>query len=167
MGSSTSKFRKALQRGEGVEAMHIYLKNPDIKRNLDPNYSFGVNHGHNTALHFAAMHAMKAFIREFLEERANPNIRNGAGQNALHCICSTYRRGETSVDKTRAECLSNLLGWNANLQEGTAIEIDARDEVQYIRTLISNINMLTRERTSVELRALFFNHNHVAFTYNF
>ena len=129
MGSSTSKFRKALQRGEGVEAMHIYLKNPDIKRNLDPNYSFGVNHGHNTALHFAAMHAMKAFIREFLEERANPNIRNGAGQNALHCICSTYQRGETSVDKARAECLSNLLGWNANLQEGTAIEIDARDEV--------------------------------------
>ena len=129
MGRSTSKFRKALQRGEGVEAMHIYLKNPDIKRNLDPNYSFGVNHGHNTALHFAALHGMKAFIREFLEERANPNIRNGAGQNALHCICSTYRLGETSVDKTRAECLSNLLGWNANHQEEIAIEIDARDEV--------------------------------------
>lgn len=131
MGSSTSKFRKALQRGEDVEAMHIYLKNPDIKRNLDPNYSFGVNHGHNTALHFASLHAMKAFIREFLEEKANPNIRNAVGQNALHCICSSYRGGETSVDKTRAECLSNLLGWNSNLQDETAIEMDARDEVEY------------------------------------
>ncbi|XP_078345058.1 ankyrin repeat and IBR domain-containing protein 1-like [Oculina patagonica] len=128
MGSSTSKFRKALQRGEGVEAMHIYLKNPDIKRNLDPNCSFGVNHGHNTALHYASLHAMKAFVREFLEEKANPNIQNAVGQNALHCICSTYRGSETSVDKTRAECLSNLLGWNSSLQDETAIEIDARDE---------------------------------------
>lgn len=129
MGSSTSKFRKALQRGEGVEAMHIYLKNPDIKRNLDPNYSFGVNQGHNTALHFAALHAMKAFVREFLEERGNPNIRNSLGQNSLHCICSTYRGAESSVDKTRAECLSNLLTWNSSNQDETAAEIDARDEV--------------------------------------
>ena len=134
MGSSTSKFRKALQRGEGVEAMHIYLKNPDIKRNLDPNYGFGVNHGHNTALHYASLHAMKAFVREFLEEKANPNIRNALGQNALHCICSTSRGSEPSVDKTRAECLSNLLGWSSNLQDGSAIEIDARDEVGHIRT---------------------------------
>lgn len=128
MGSSTSKFRKALQRGEEVEAMHIYLKNPDIKRNLDPNYSFGVNHGHNTALHFATMHSMKAFVREFLEERANPNIRNGLGQNSLHCICLTYRGAESSVDKTRAECLSNLLAWNTSNQDETAAEIDAKDE---------------------------------------
>lgn len=143
MGSSTSKFRKALQRGEGVEAMHIYLKNPDIKRNLDPNYSFGVNHGHNTALHYASMHAMKAFIREFLEERANPNIRNGAGQNALHCICSSYRGAEASVDKTRAECLSNLLGWNSILQEGIALEIDSPDEVGCIKKLLNKYIKLT------------------------
>ena len=129
MGSSTSKFRKALQRGEGVEAMHIYLKNPDIKRNLDPNCSFGVNHGDNTALHYAATYGMKAFVREFLEERANPNIRNGLGQNALHCVCTTYRGAESSVDKTRAECLSNLLAWNTSNQNETTTEIDAKDEV--------------------------------------
>lgn len=131
MGSSTSKFRKALQRGEGVEAMHIYLKNPDIKRNLDPNHSFGVNHGHNTALHYAAMHGMKAFVREFLEERANPNIRNGSGKTSLHCICTSYRgyRNEPSVDKTRAECLSILLAYNSSTQrDESALEIDAKDE---------------------------------------
>lgn len=128
MGSSTSKFRKALQRGEGVEAMHIYLKNPEIKRNLDPNCSFGVNHGRNTALHYAAMHAMKAFIREFLEERANPNITNAIGQNALHCVTLSLRGVESSVDKARAECLSILLGWNSTLPEGAGLEIDARDQ---------------------------------------
>ncbi|CAH3191983.1 unnamed protein product [Porites evermanni] len=131
MGSSTSKFRKALQRGEGVEAMNIYLKNPDIKRNLDPNHSFGVNHGHNTALHYAALHGMKAFVREFLEERANPNIRNALGQNSLHCICSVthmYQVNESSLDKTRAECLSNLLAWNSSNQEEIAAEIDVKDE---------------------------------------
>lgn len=139
--------------------MHIYLKNPDIKRNLDPNYSFGVNHGHNTALHYASMHAMKAFIREFLEERANPNIRNGAGQNALHCICSSYRGAEASVDKTRAECLSNLLGWNSILQEGIALEIDSPDEVGCIKNFLINTlnfhvnvyNTTIRKLTSVEL----------------
>lgn len=132
MGSSTSKFRKALQRGEGVEAMHIYLKNPDIKRNLDPNHSFGVNHGHNTALHYATLHGMEAFVREFLEERANPNIRNALGQNSLHCICSVthmYQVNESSVDKTRAECLSNLLAWNSSNQEEMTAEIDVKDEV--------------------------------------
>ena len=129
MGSSSSKFRKALQRGEGVEAMHIYLKNPDIKRNLEPNNSFGVNHGHNTALHYAAMHGMKAFVREFLEERANPNICNVLGQNSLHCICMTNRGTEPSVDKTRAECLSHLLKWNSSNQDENAAGIDAKDEV--------------------------------------
>lgn len=128
MGSSSSKFRKALQRGEGVEAMHIYLKNPDIKRNLEPNNSFGVNHGHNTALHYAAMHGMKAFVREFLEERANPNICNVLGQNSLHCICMTNRGTEPSVDKTRAECLSYLLKWNSSNQDENAAGIDAKDE---------------------------------------
>lgn len=128
MGSSTSKFRKALQRGEGVEAMHIYLKNPEIKRNLDPNCSFGVNHGRNTALHYAAMHAMKAFIREFLEEKADPNITNAIGQNALHCVSLCFRGVESSVDKARADCMSILLGWSSNLPEGTGLEIDARDQ---------------------------------------
>lgn len=112
--------------------MHIYLKNPDIKRNLDPNHSFGVNHGHNTALHYAALHGMKAFVREFLEEHANPNIRNALGQNSLHCICSVthmYPLNESSVDKTRAECLSNLLAWNSSNQEEIAAEIDVKDEV--------------------------------------
>lgn len=129
MGSSTSKFRKALQRGEGVEAMHIYLKNPEIKRNLDPNCSFGVNHGRNTALHYAAMHAMKAFIREFLEEKADPNITNAIGQNALHCVSLSFRGVESSVDKARSDCMSILLGWSSNLPEGTGLEIDARDQV--------------------------------------
>lgn len=128
MGSSSSKFRKALQRGEGVEAMHIYLKHPDIKRNLDPNNSFGVNHGHNTALHYAALHGIKAFVREFLEERANPNIRNELGQNSFHCICLTNRGTEGSVDKTRAECLTNLLKWNWSNQDEATAEIDAKDE---------------------------------------
>ncbi|XP_015762798.1 PREDICTED: ankyrin repeat and IBR domain-containing protein 1-like [Acropora digitifera] len=128
MGSSSSKFRKALQRGEGVEAMHIYLKHPDIKRNLDPNNSFGVNHRHNTALHYAALHGIKAFVREFLEERANPNIRNEMGQNSFHCICLTNRGTEGSVDKTRAECLTNLLKWNWSNQDEATAEIDAKDE---------------------------------------
>ena len=132
MGSSSSKFRKALQRGEGVEAMQIYLKNTDIKRNLDPNCSYGENHGHNTPLHYASMHGIRAFVREFLAENANPNIRNSNGQNSLHCICLTDRRTDAMVDRTRAECLSSLLEWTSSVQDVATIEIDAKDKVYIV-----------------------------------
>lgn len=134
MGSSSSKFRKALQKGEEVEAMHLYLKHPEIKRNIDPNSSYGENHGHNTPLHYAALHGMKHFIREFIAEGATPNRKTHDGLTAVHCACISNRGGELSVDKHRAECLSSLLAWTRT-ESNEAVELDARDKV---RSFLSN-----------------------------
>ena len=133
MGSNTSKLRKALQRGEEVEAMHIYLKNPDIKRNLDPSGSYGDSYDNNTALHYASSYAMKHFIRSFLVERGNPNKRNSKNQTAIHCICTTVRGTEETVDSHRAECLSSFLQWKG--KDCESLELDAVDKVRTGQTI--------------------------------
>lgn len=127
MGSNTSKLRKALQRGEEVEAMQIYLKNPDIKRNLDPSGSYGDSYDNNTALHYVSLYAMKHFIRSFLVERGNPNKRNNKNQTALHCICTAVRGTEETIDSHRAECLGSFLQWRG--RESECIELDVVDQV--------------------------------------
>ena len=131
MGSNSSKLRKALQRGEEVEAMQIYLKNPEIKRNLDPSSSYGESYENNTALHYVSLHAMKHFIRSFLVERGNPNKRNNKKQTALHCICTTIRGTEETVDNHRAECLGSFIQWRGSDNE--SVELDAADQVRPLR----------------------------------
>lgn len=58
MGSTSSKFKKYLQHGDEFAAMQIYQSSPELRKNLDPNLSYGENHNHNTALHYAAKHGM-------------------------------------------------------------------------------------------------------------
>lgn len=63
MGSSSSKFRKHLVKGDEYAALQIYGKHSDVRKNLDPNHSFGEHHNNDTALHFASKNAMKALVR--------------------------------------------------------------------------------------------------------
>lgn len=56
MGSASSKFKKYLQNGDEFAAMQIYQNSPELRKNLDPNLSYGDHHHHNTALHYAAKH---------------------------------------------------------------------------------------------------------------
>ena len=128
MGSSSSKFRKALQKGEQVEAMNLYLKHPEIKRNINPNSSFGENHGHKTPLHYAALHAMKPFIREFMAEGADPNNKSIQGWTAVHCACLTNRGRDYAVDKQRAECISYLVEWRSS-DDSRGVEMEAKEKV--------------------------------------
>lgn len=58
MGSTSSKFKKYLQHGDEFAAMQIYQSSPELRKNLDPNLSYGESHHHNTALHYAAKHGM-------------------------------------------------------------------------------------------------------------
>lgn len=66
MGSTSSKFKKYLQHGDEFAAMQIYQSSPELRKNLDPNLSYGENHNHNTALHYAAKHGENQFV--FLEK---------------------------------------------------------------------------------------------------
>lgn len=134
MGSASSKFRKALQKGEEVEAMQLYLKNPDIKRNLDPNYSYGENYSNNTLLHYACLYGMKPFVRDFISEGANKNQKNSLSQTPLHHICMSNRTQDPVIDKLRAECLSLMLcSCKADEDEGS--ELGVKDHVSWYSTV--------------------------------
>lgn len=88
MGSASSKFKKYLQHGDEFAAMQIFQSSPELRKNLDPNLSYGDHHGHNTALHYAAKHGMKHLLRTFLADLGgNPNKRNGRNETVLHCAC--------------------------------------------------------------------------------
>ena len=62
MGSSTTKFRKALINGDENLACQIYESNPQLKESLDPNTSYGEPYQHNTPLHYAARHGMNRIV---------------------------------------------------------------------------------------------------------
>lgn len=131
MGSSSSKFRKALQKGEEVEAMELYLKNPDIKRNLDPNYNYGENYNNNTLLHYACLYGMKPFIRDFTSEGANDSLKNSFNQTPIHFLCMVERGPDPVKDKQRAECLSSMLYHCRNDAE-TTTDLGAKDHVSHL-----------------------------------
>ena len=63
MGSSSSKFRKYLQNGDEYAALHLFNNNSELRKGLDPNLSYGEAHSHDTPMHYAARHAMKALLR--------------------------------------------------------------------------------------------------------
>ncbi|TNN22234.1 Ankyrin repeat and IBR domain-containing protein 1 [Liparis tanakae] len=63
MGNTATKFRKAVLSGDEALAVQLYESNPQFKEALDPNASYGEAYQHNTALHYAARHAMSRLLR--------------------------------------------------------------------------------------------------------
>lgn len=108
MGISSTKFRQALQRGEEDEAMNLLIRNPNLKRAVRTNRSFGPNYGNNTAMHYVSFHAMKELLQDLLSEGANPLLKNSAGETAFHLVCKSIK-GDDAL--RRYECLKLLLTW--------------------------------------------------------
>lgn len=129
MGSTSSKFKKYLQHGDEFAAMQIYQSSPELRKNLDPNLSYGENHNHNTALHYAAKHGtyprrrclnpahrllvgMKHLLRTFLNDLGgNPNKKNGLNESVLHSACQLNQTKSFSAQERRAACVQLLLYW--------------------------------------------------------
>ncbi|XP_074650800.1 ankyrin repeat and IBR domain-containing protein 1-like isoform X2 [Tubulanus polymorphus] len=137
MGSSSSKFRKHLQNGDEYAALQLYSNNSDLRKGLDPNLSYGESHSHETALHYAAKHAMKSLLRIFLYELGgNPNKKNARNESALHCVCMVsnhrpYTALSFTILQRRLECLTLILQWRgAVLKDGELEKVDiaAQDE---------------------------------------
>ncbi|XP_071791878.1 uncharacterized protein [Asterias amurensis] len=145
MGSTSSKFRKALQVGDEKVAEELYHGSVEFQKAFDPNSSYGENYDHNTPLHYASRYGMHRLVRIFIQRHnANPNKRNGGNQTALHCICmaeqirapsSTYSYSQyyysQPPEKKRLECARIVLGWKGialGPGEREQIHIDAEDE---------------------------------------
>ncbi|XP_046384955.1 uncharacterized protein LOC124155281 [Ischnura elegans] len=133
MGSASSKFKKYLQHGDEFAAMQVFQSSPELRKNLDPNLSYGDNHHHNTALHYAAKHGMKHLLRTFLNDlTGNPNKRNGSNETALHCACLPTPQKSPSAHERRAACVALLLQWRGALLlpsgERERVDLHAQDE---------------------------------------
>ncbi|XP_030830538.1 ankyrin repeat and IBR domain-containing protein 1 [Strongylocentrotus purpuratus] len=145
MGSSSSKFRKALHSGDEKTAEEIYHHSQDFQKQFDPNISYGENYDHNTALHCSCRHGMHRLVRLFLQKHTgNPIKRNMSNQTSLHCVCmadlprppsstSSYSQYYYSQppEKKRAECLRLILNWQGipiGNGEREKIDINAVDD---------------------------------------
>ncbi|XP_056638664.1 ankyrin repeat and IBR domain-containing protein 1-like isoform X1 [Diorhabda sublineata] len=126
MGSTSSKFKKYIQHGDEYAAMQIYQSSPELKKNLDPNSSYGESHNHNTAMHYAAKHGMKHLLRAFLNDLGgNPNKRNGLNETALHSACQLEQTKSFSAQERRAACVHLLLYWKGvTLNNGVREKMD-------------------------------------------
>ncbi|CAH0386783.1 unnamed protein product [Bemisia tabaci] len=132
MGSTSSKFKKYLTNGDEFAAMQIYQSSPELRKNLDPNLSYGDSHLHNTPLHYASKHGMKHLLRTFLNDlNGNPNKKNGNNETALHCACQLGAHKTFSSQERRAACVTLLLQWRGVQIDGTnekeKVEITAQD----------------------------------------
>ena len=109
----------------------------ELRKGLDPNFSYGDNHGHNTPLHYAAKHGMKHLIRAFLNDlEGNPNRKNGCGQTALHAVCEISHQKSPSALERRSYSVILLLSWRGRQQqegggERERVEVDAFDGFGY------------------------------------
>ncbi|XP_063955121.1 ankyrin repeat and IBR domain-containing protein 1-like [Lytechinus pictus] len=145
MGSSSSKFRKALHSGDEKTAEEIYHHSQDFQKTFDPNISYGENYDHNTALHCSCRHGMHRLVRLFLQKHnGSPIKRNMSNQTSLHCVCmsdlprppsstSSYSQYYYSQppEKKRAECLRLILNWQGipiGNGEREKIDVNAVDD---------------------------------------
>uniref|UniRef100_A0A1B6EFT1 RBR-type E3 ubiquitin transferase n=1 Tax=Clastoptera arizonana TaxID=38151 RepID=A0A1B6EFT1_9HEMI len=131
MGSASSKFKKYLQHGDEFAAMQVYQSSPELRKNLDPNLSYGDSHLHNTALHYAAKHGMKHLLRTFLNDLGgNPNKKNGSNETVLLSACQLGVHKTFSAQERRAACVNLLLQWRGvqlNTGEREKVDLTAQD----------------------------------------
>lgn len=131
MGSSSSKFKKYLQHGDEYAAMQVYQSSSDLRKALQPNFSYGDHHNHNTPLHYASRHGMKHLIRTFINDLdGNPNKRNSFRQTSLHCVCDVKQQKSPSALERRAYSVILLLSWRGpflSTGERERMDVNARD----------------------------------------
>uniref|UniRef100_A0A8C4YZ13 RBR-type E3 ubiquitin transferase n=1 Tax=Gadus morhua TaxID=8049 RepID=A0A8C4YZ13_GADMO len=143
MGNTATKFRKALVNGDELLSCQLYEGNPQFKEAMDPNTSYGEPYQHNTALHYAARHAMTLLDTTLgICKDGNPNKRNVHNETALHLLCMGPHilGGEGPLhpritrpyedERRRADCLQVILAWTgAKLDQGEyeSADINATD----------------------------------------
>ena len=124
MGSSWSKLKKAVEKGDQAKVLEIYNKNPEIRKKLNANAVIN-DYTLDTYLHFTAKHGMVEFLKFLLyENNGNPNKTNKYKQTVLHKVC------EGSKDNVSYECMQLLLQWHSNSGSTTQLETKKTFEIE-------------------------------------
>ncbi|KAL3204796.1 hypothetical protein MRX96_041179 [Rhipicephalus microplus] len=135
MGSTSSKFRRHLENGDGYSALQIYLSCSELRKSLDPNCFYGDSVNRCTPVHLAAKHGMRPLLRPGVIEkfydagsscgrcRGDPTIRSGHGETALHC--ASHGSPDLTQVECRVNCLNLLIQWRG--YDGEALDLNAKD----------------------------------------
>nr|CAD7400336.1 unnamed protein product [Timema cristinae] len=149
--SEEKKLSSSVNTATALNSLHIlfqiFQSTPELRKNLDPNISYGDSHHHNTALHYAAKHGMKHLLRTFLNDLGgNPNKKNGCNETSLHCACQLTQKS-FSAEERRAACVTLLLQWRGvPLNSGGWEKVDLQAQDQNGNTALHSAAMCGMER---------------------
>ena len=123
MGSTSTKLRKALQRGnDAASAKILEDANAQFKSKFDPTSLHGTGYLLNNTLHLAAQTRCERSLRILLSVCAsvpssNINSRNMNGESPIHCACNSKDWNGKTWPDDRGGILMILL--DANIQVNT------------------------------------------------
>ena len=130
-----AKFYRALQKGNEVHAMAIYVSASKEMRNYDPNQFYGkCSHG-NTPMHYAAKYAMKELLEKFLyigAIRGDPEFPNLEGKNCFHLVCTKLPRSSYNNEQTVSHGVST-----SPLTDGSVSKVEARRRADCLEILLN------------------------------
>ena len=75
MGFGQSRFHEAVSRGNQPEAYALYFHKKAIRDGIQPNSPLGTGPNDNSALHYAALFAMKQLYMDLVNKGGKPDMK--------------------------------------------------------------------------------------------
>ena len=110
MGGLETKLVSLLQDRKLAEALELWLDNPKLREQIDPNAPMkwtGNKYG-DTPLHCAARYGSKPILWLLLSKGGDPFVRNAKGETPMHIVCTSAKH-DSATDAVQADLLEVLL----------------------------------------------------------
>ena len=75
MGYNQSRFHEAVSRGNQSEAYALYFNKKSIREGIQPNSPLQIGPNENSALHYAALFAMKQLYMDLVNKGGKPDMK--------------------------------------------------------------------------------------------
>eukprot|EP00731_Ephydatia_muelleri_P020035 Em0012g860a len=110
MGGLETKLVSLLQDRKLAEALELWLDNPKLREQIDPNgpMKWTGNKDGDTPLHCAARYGSKPILWLLLSKGGDPFVRNAKGETPMHIVCTSSKHDSAS-DAVQADLLEVLL----------------------------------------------------------
>jgi ankyrin repeat/IBR domain-containing protein 1 len=117
-----------IRSGRDEDAVKLYQGSVKLQHDTQPSQSLGEKYHNNTLLHFVVERALVGMLREFLEHGGNPNVRNDAGESALHRLMRIPIDCTGPQEDARLLCMAMLLDWKGPIaSDQESVNVTALD----------------------------------------
>lgn len=159
MGSLESRFHHILVDGDLEQAVELWNDNADLQTKLNINSPVRYSNTKDPPLHCILRVGnyrqpfLKILMHHFLEKGADPLLKNGDNQTAIHVLCCSQRHSARE-NKARREILEILLDRLPSAVDITPIT----ESNQFIpakgpsRNLSTHLNMGDKVRTHMSFK---------------